>query len=149
LAFTGLCVPALIRYLLISKTPGLMNDVLERFFNFGQTRLRYWLLACLIMPISIMMAQGISLSFGYSPSQFVITDEFTFSSGIFPVGFLLIIAPLIEELAWHSYDTDCLRRKYTLFKTSLIFGVFWGAAYLACNDQRRRSKQCCRNGMDI
>ena len=39
---------------------------------------------------------------------------------------MLIIAPTLEELGWHSYGTDCLRNRMRLFKTSLLFGVFWG-----------------------
>lgn len=78
------------------------------------------------MLASILLAQAISLFFGYSPTQFIITGHYSFSSGVFPVWFLLIVAPIIEELAWHSYGTDCLRNRYNLFKTSLIFGAFWG-----------------------
>jgi len=71
------------------------------------------------------LAQAISLLFGYSASQFMITGHFTFSSGIFPVWFMLIIAPVLEELGWHSYGTDCLRNRMNLFKTSLLFGIYW------------------------
>ena len=126
LSFIGLLAPVVVSFLLLLKDQELLNDVKGRFFNFKDVRLRYFLLACLIMPISIMSAQAISLLFGYDPSQFVITGNFTFSSGIFPVWFLLIIAPLIEELAWHSYGTDSLRSRFNLFKTSLIFGALWG-----------------------
>lgn len=126
LSFIGLSAPVVTAYFMISKEPELRKDVSKRFFNFKDIRLRYFLYACLIMPLSIMTAQVISLFFGYDPSQFIITGEFTFSSGVFPVWFLLIIAPLIEELAWHSYGTDCLRNKFNLFNASLIFGLFWG-----------------------
>ncbi|MBI4681084.1 MAG: iron-sulfur cluster assembly scaffold protein [Nitrospirae bacterium] len=54
----------------------------------------------------------------------------TFTSGIFPVWFMLIIAPILEELGWHSYGTDCLRNRMNLFKTSLLFGAFWGIWHL-------------------
>jgi membrane protease YdiL (CAAX protease family) len=36
-----------------------------------------------------------------------------------------VIAPVLEELGWHSYGTDCLRQRYNLFHTSIIFAVFW------------------------
>lgn len=75
---------------------------------------------------SILLAQAISLLFGYSPAQFVITGNYTFTSGVFPVWFLLIMAPVIEELAWHSYGTDSLRARFSLFTTSMIFALFWG-----------------------
>ncbi|HFC91605.1 MAG TPA: CPBP family intramembrane metalloprotease, partial [Leucothrix mucor] len=83
-------------------------------------------LALCLMPFSILFAQAISLLFGYSASQFVITGSYTFSSGVFPVLFLLIVAPIIEELAWHSYATDALRNKFNLLNTSLVFALFWG-----------------------
>jgi membrane protease YdiL (CAAX protease family) len=37
----------------------------------------------------------------------------------------MVLAPLLEELAWHTYGTDCLRRRHNLFVTSMIFGVVW------------------------
>ena len=43
---------------------------------------------------------------------------------------MLLIAPVIEELAWHSYGTDCLRSRFSLFNTSLIFAVFWALWHL-------------------
>ncbi len=43
---------------------------------------------------------------------------------------MLIVAPILEELGWHSYGTDCLRNRMNLFTTSLLFGVFWGIWHL-------------------
>jgi hypothetical protein len=113
-------------FLLMNKDPGLKSDLFSRFFNFKSIKPVYIILTLFLMLSSILLAQAISLLFGYDSSQFVITGHFTFSSGVFPVWFLLIMAPLIEELAWHSYGTDCLRSKLSLFKTSLIFAAFWG-----------------------
>ncbi len=129
-AFIGLLTPIAVVYILISKQPGLMKDIKSRFFNFKDVPLRYFMLACFIMPVSIMIAMAISLPFGYDPAQFIVTGNFTFSSGIFPVWFLLIIAPVIEELAWHSYGTDSLRSKMNLFTASLIFGLYWGVWHM-------------------
>ncbi|MCC8146196.1 MAG: CPBP family intramembrane metalloprotease [Bacteroidales bacterium] len=136
LAFIGLLAPVVVSGLFISKDKVLREDVLKRFFNFKEVPLSYFLLACLIMPFSIMTAQVISLWFGYDPSQLVITGNFTFSSGIFPVWFLLILAPVIEELAWHTYGTDALRSKFNLFTTSLLFGLFWGIWHLPLSSIR-------------
>ena len=131
LAVIGLLAPLGVVYFLTAKDTTLKKDISGRFFNFKDLKPIYIILACLIMPVSIMLAQAISLPFGYSPEQFIITGHFTFSSGIFPVWFLLIMAPVIEELAWHSYGTDSLRSKFSLFKTSLIFGVYWGIWHMA------------------
>lgn len=126
LACIGLFAPLGVAYWMTYKDRELQRDIWKRFFNFKDVKPVYAFLTCLIMPVSIMLAQAISLLFGYSPQQFIITGNFTFSSGIFPVWFLLIFAPVIEELAWHSYGTDSLRSKFNLFNTSLIFGVVWG-----------------------
>lgn len=124
-AFVGLLCPMFVAYWLIRKDSELRADVFGRVLNFGDTKPVYYVLACVLMPASILLAQAISLLFGYSASQFVITGHFTFSSGVFPVWFMLLVAPIIEELAWHSYGTDCLRNRMNLFYTSLVFGVFW------------------------
>lgn len=124
-AFIGLLAPMGVSYWLIRRDPELRADVFSRFFSFRFVKPIYIFLACFLMPASILLAQAISLLFGYSASQFVITGHFTFSSGIFPVWLMLVVAPVLEELGWHSYGTDCLRNKMNLFKTSLLFGVFW------------------------
>ena len=126
LGFIGLLSPVVIAYWLMMKDTHLRKDFLNRFINFKSIKPVYIFLTLFLMLASILLAQAISLLFGYSVDQFVITGHFTFSSGVFPVWALLIIAPLLEELAWHSYGTDCLRNRFNLFKTSLIFGLFWG-----------------------
>ena len=125
LGFIGLLGPMGVTIWLASKDPDLRNDILGRLFNFKSFKLVYFIISCTLMLASILTAQAISLLFGYSASQFTITGHFTFTSGIFPVWFMLIMAPIIEELAWHTYGTDCLRNRMNLFKTSILFGVFW------------------------
>ncbi|MBH1930291.1 CPBP family intramembrane metalloprotease [Serratia rubidaea] len=129
LALAGLCAPLLIGFALIWRDPLLRRDTCRRFFNFSSAPV-YYLLACGLMPLSIMLAQGISLLFGYDSAQFVISTRFSFTSGVFPVWMLLIAAPLIEEIAWHSYGTDCLRSRFSLFTTCMIFAVFWGVWHM-------------------
>lgn len=124
-AFIGLVCPVLVAYWLIRKDSELRADVAGRVLNFRAAKPVYYVLACALMPASILLAQAISLLFGYSASQFIITGHFTFSSGVFPVWFMLLIAPILEELAWHSYGTDCLRNRMNLFYASVVFGIFW------------------------
>lgn len=130
LACIGLFTPLAVVWGMTTGDKKLRKDISKRFLNFRDIKPVYALLACLIMPTSIMLAQAISLLFGYSAEQFIITGNFTFSSGIFPVWFLLILAPVIEELAWHSYGTDSLRSKFNLLNTSLIFGLIWGVWHM-------------------
>ncbi|HTX17915.1 MAG TPA: CPBP family intramembrane glutamic endopeptidase [Bacteroidota bacterium] len=126
LGFIGLLGPAATAYWLIGKDPEMRSDLWGRLTSIRSVRPVYLFIACFLMLASILLAQGISLLFGYSASQFVITGHFTFSSGVFPVWFMLIVAPILEELGWHSYGTDCLRNRMNLLSTSLLFGLFWG-----------------------
>jgi hypothetical protein len=125
LGVLGLFAPVLIAGRLIWLEPGLRDDIRRRLFGFTAVRPVYWFLACFLMLASILLAQAISLLFGLSADQFSLSGKTSFSAGIFPGWFMLILAPLVEELAWHSYGTDCLRRRMNLFSTCLIFGVFW------------------------
>lgn len=124
IAFAGLLAP-LGAAIFFARRDGVLGDMLGRLFALKQVRPVYIWVACFLMPASILAAMALSLPFGYSPSQFVVTGHFTFSSGVFPVWFLLIVAPIIEELAWHSYGTDALRSRFRLITLCLIFGVFW------------------------
>ena len=126
LGFLGLLAPMVIAFWLILRNPRLRNDFLGRIFNFSASSPIYYFLSVFLMLASILAAQGISLLFGYPASQFAFAKHFSFVSGVFPVWFLLIAAPTIEELAWHSYGTDCLRSRFNLLNTSLIFAFFWG-----------------------
>jgi uncharacterized protein len=130
IGFLGLLSPALVAFFMTIKNPELRNDIFKRFFNFRNIKPVYLILTCFLMLASILLAQAISLLFGYSASQFTIPGHFTFSSGIFPVWFILIIAPVLEELAWHSYGTDSLRNRFNLFITSIIFAIFWALWHL-------------------
>jgi len=124
--FIGLMIPMMIAFWLIYKETDLKKDLGSRIFNFKSIKPIYLFLATSLMLSSILLAQAISLLFGYSADQFIITGHYTFVSGVFPVWFLLIIAPLIEELGWHTYGTDVLRNKLNLFYTSIIFALYWG-----------------------
>jgi len=130
LGLIGLISPMVVAFFIIFKDNDLRNDLLKRLFNFRTVKPVYLFLTGFLMLASILLAQAISLLFGYSASQFTLAEHFTFSSGIFPVWFILLIAPLIEELAWHSYGTDSLRSRFNLFNTSLIFAVFWALWHL-------------------
>ena len=126
LGFLGLLTPMIVAFWLIHKDTGLKKDLVRRIFNLKNIKPVFLILTLFLMLASILLAQAISLLFGYSASQFQITGHFTFSSGVFPVWFLLIIAPTIEELGWHTYATDVLRTKFNLFCTSIIFSLYWG-----------------------
>lgn len=130
LGFLGLCGPLFVSALLIAKDKVLIADVAGRFFKFKAGSGRYVAASVLMMPASILLAMGVSVLFGYDINQFVIPGHATFTSAVFPVWFLLMMAPIIEEIAWHTYGTDCLRQKFTLFTTCMIFSLYWGLWHL-------------------
>ncbi len=129
-SFMGLLAPLLVALALIFPERSLRQDLRARFFALSSVKPIYLIVTFLLMPFSILIAQVISVFLGYGLEQFQFRDGYTFSSGIFPVWVILIVAPLIEELAWHSYGTDCLRSQFTLLKTSLIFALIWGIWHL-------------------
>ena len=130
LGLAGLIAPLLIAIHYLRKDRPLMRDALSRIAHVPEGSGRYVLMAIALMPVSILAAMAISLILGYDPSQFAVTGETTFRSALFPVWFLLISAPILEELAWHSYGTDSLRRRFSLFTTSMVFAVYWAAWHL-------------------
>ena len=125
LGLAGLFGPLFVAGYYIGGDRRILTDVSSRVFNVTSANYRYFVFAFALMPASIILAMAISLMFGYSANQFIITGHATFSSGVLPVWFILVLAPVLEELAWHSYGTDCLRQKYSLFATSIIFGLIW------------------------
>lgn len=125
LGIIGLLSPMIVAMALILPNKELRKDFLNRFFNFRNIKPVYVFAALFLMLASILIAQAISLLFGHSANQFNFSDRFSFSAGIYPAWFILILAPVLEELAWHTYGTDCLRSRFRLLNMSLIFGVIW------------------------
>lgn len=121
----GLACPTVIALAMMLRDDDLKKDLLNRVFAVHRVKPFYLLITCFLMLASILLAQAISLLFGHSDSQFYLSGRFSFSAGLLPAWFLLFLAPVLEELAWHSYGTDCLRRRFSLFTTSIMFGVFW------------------------
>lgn len=120
----GLTAPVLIALYLIMNDSILFNDFKNRLIKINSHK-KYFLLSLLIIPVSLVFGQLISVCFGHSLSQFYISGKTSFTSTVFSPWFILFFAPVVEELAWHSYGTDTLRRKFNLFNTSLIFSTYW------------------------
>lgn len=125
LGVAGLLGSTVIAFSMIWPHGDLRRDLMQRMIGLKGVRPIYLFLACFLMLGSILLAQAISLLFGYGVEQFAFSGRSSFSAGIFPGWFLLFLAPLVEELAWHSYGTDCLRQRMNLLGASLLFGVFW------------------------
>jgi len=125
LGLAGLLGPTVIALWMIWPHVDLRSDLMRRLIGLKGVRPIYLFLTCFLMLGSILLGQAISLLFGHGAEQFALSGASSFSAGIFPGWFLLFLAPLVEELAWHSYGTDCLRQRMSLLGASLLFGVFW------------------------
>jgi len=125
LGLLGLASPAVVAGVLFLKNPELKKELVSRFVGFRDIKIPAFLACFLLLPCSLLLAQLISLPFGYSADQFHLAGSEKFSAGLFPAWFILIIAPVLEELAWHTYGLDSLRRRFSLIITIVIFGVYW------------------------
>ena len=120
----GLALPMLTAWLLIRRDAVLRQDLWQRLSLRGKAW-PHMLLGAGIMLGSIVLAQAISLGFGYSADQFALAHGASFSAGILVGWVPLLLAPAVEEISWHGYGTDALRRSMNLFWTSIVFGVYW------------------------
>lgn len=125
LLLIGLVSPMVIAFLMMYVDPKLRRDLLSRLFTVKKARPIYLFLTLFLMLGSILLAQAISLLFGGSTEQFSLAKGASFTYSLFPAWIMLFLAPCVEELAWHSYGTDTLRARFSLFSTSILFAIFW------------------------
>ncbi|WP_298644782.1 CPBP family glutamic-type intramembrane protease [uncultured Cardiobacterium sp.] len=124
LGIIGLAAPAAIAAGLFCRHPALLADLKPRL-SLRTIRPRYLLAAVLLGPVTLVLAQLVSLAFGYSAGQFRISGYPGFTSALFSPWLLLVLAPLLEELAWHSYGTDALLARFRLVTANFIFTAYW------------------------
>lgn len=130
LGLLGLVAPIGVVAWMTRNDPILRQDILRRVVNLRQVQPVWLVLACGLMPAVILVATALSLLLGYSPDQFGLRGAATFSVGLLPGWVVLVLAPVVEELAWHSYGTDALRTRFSVFTTSLVFAVIWALWHL-------------------
>ena len=125
LSMTGLCAPMLMASVLIWRDPVLRHDARGRLFRWPHGRGKYVVLAFVLMPASILLAQALSLLMGYSTTQFRFAEHPSFSAGVLSTWVILLWALMLEELGWHTYGTDALLRRWPVFTASMIFAAYW------------------------
>lgn len=125
LAIGGLCAPFVLTLVMVARYPTLRADLGARFTNVD--RITPWaaVLAVALLPVFLLLGTGISLLFGYSPEQFELRNVFIAAAGGVPVWATLLLAPLVEELAWHGYGTDALVSRWTVWRTTMVFAIWW------------------------
>jgi len=126
LGLLGLLAPMIIAFILILPDKEMRDELISACTNFKDVKLKWWAFTFLFPFAVILLAQAISLLFGYSTEQFKFVEKFSFSAGIFPAWFVMFLAPVFEEFGWHTYGTHCVRRRFNLFTTCFIFGLIWG-----------------------
>lgn len=125
LSVAGLLAPVGVVIGLVWRKPMLQRDIARRM-NWPSDA--PWVLvvaAFLLLPARLLLAQAISLLFGYDLEQFQLRDGYTFSAGLLPVWITLLGAAIFEEFAWHGYGTDTLIRRMSVFTASIVFTLIW------------------------
>jgi len=125
LVTVGLMGPAAVALCMIGLDHDLWADFKRRLIGLKGVKPVYLLLTCFLMLASILLAQAVSLLFGYSADQFHFSGHASFSTGAISGWFVLLLAPISEELGWHTYGNDCLRRSMNLLKVCLLFTCYW------------------------
>ena len=130
LSLAGLFAPALLAVWLLWRNETLRADALSRLFRVSGFPARYLVVALLLPFSALVLAQLLSLPLGYSVAQFHVSGNPSFTSTLLSPWWMLALAAVAEELAWHSYGTDALTARFSLFAASLLFTVYWALWHL-------------------
>jgi membrane protease YdiL (CAAX protease family) len=128
----GLFAPFIAVLIMLSgaKSKELRKDFWDRL-SLKKIKLSYLPAILLIMPFALFLATALSLLFGQSANQFLLSSEFKIMDGQVLLSLLILfLAPTLEELGWRGYGVDSLRSKFDLFKTTMLFAVLWGLWHL-------------------
>src|SRR5699024_6997483 len=84
LSLAGLFSPLAVVVAFVWHRPRVRADIVARLKWPRADRLPWVLAAVLLVPVSLLVAQGLSLFFGYGLDQFSLRGGFTFSTGLMP-----------------------------------------------------------------
>jgi len=80
------------------------------------------------MPCIVLFAITISLLFGSSSNQFVLSipsDQALKSITFLAIPIIALLSCSLEEIGWRGYGIDSLNSTLNLWKTSIIFASIW------------------------
>jgi hypothetical protein len=128
----GLLTPFLVSLVMIlsSGRKDYKKEYVGRLFHPGRFRLNMLPALFFILPVAVLISIAVSTLFGGSSDQFLLSEEFSFSTGFVPVLVLLLLAATFEEMGWRGYAFDSLQSRYTIFTASLLFAVLWSLWHL-------------------
>lgn len=125
LGLVGLAAPVGVAAAMVARDPWLRRDTLHRLVNVRDAPAWVWILSVVLMPGALLVATTLSIGLGYPIEQFLLRGGASFTTGLVPAVVTLTLAPLLEELAWHSYGTDALASRWSVWKTSIVFAFLW------------------------
>jgi membrane protease YdiL (CAAX protease family) len=130
LILCGMSSPSISALIMFAKArdKSLWSDFCQRL-RFNRIDIRFIPLVLLFMPCLILLAIAISLLFGLSPDQFLLS-QFSSDQALEGVNFLALVLIVtlscsLEEIGWRGYGIDSLNSKFNLWRTSLIFATIW------------------------
>lgn len=130
LAYMGPYIAALIM-MFVFGDKAFRADFRKRIYNLRLIKISYIPFALFFLPMAMVISILISITFGQPIEQLQFAEEFKIFSGeVILSMIILVLVPFLEELGWRGYGVDSLANKFSLFKTSLIFGVLWGVWHL-------------------
>lgn len=130
LSLAGLFTPAVLAAWMLWRQPVLWEDAKPRLWRVCSFPRRYLVAALFLLFTTLIAAQCLSVLFGHDWSQFYISGQPSFTSVLLSPWLMLVLAAIVEELAWHSYGTDALTARMSLFNASLLFTVYWALWHL-------------------
>ncbi len=108
-----------------------MREYAARIISFGRISGRWWS-AILLLPPAVTLS-GIVIAAVLTGGSLQPDNLLNISTirnvTVFYI-LLMLLAPLIEEIAWRGYGQDALHSRFGLAATSLILGVLWWSWHL-------------------
>ncbi len=132
LMLCGLCSPAIVAvgFVVASGSRPLRHDFVQKLVSFRRVRWGSVGAAVLLFLTVAACSLVTSLLFGQPTSQFAFTGGFSFSiSGVSALA-TIVVASVIEEVAWRGYGEDAIAQRCPWFTESLWFGAIWGLWHL-------------------
>ena len=114
IAFLGLLSPVVTTFFLARNNKEMLRDIYTRIFNFKAIDSTYIVRTFVLMPLSILLAQAVSLLFGYSIEQFQLAETFSFTSGVFPVWFMSHSGRAGLALLRHRFSSFTIQSFYNI-----------------------------------
>lgn len=120
--------PSIAGFIMIGLTKG-KKGFSELFRKLLKWRLgsSIYLIAIFTVPILSLVVLFILYQFSESYIPDIVTTNDKTALILSGLIYGIIGGGLLEELGWSGYVTPKLREKYSIVKTGLIIGVFWGA----------------------